>query len=279
MVDAVTPYERFEPAQLIAADRMNIMQVDIKKDIQARIEAVKAEITKAGVDRAGNADKFDNRSPKDWTDVLDQRYAGKVHDHEGMAAYRRYIKEFTADTNAVLLEHKLGRFPLVDIYELLPVTNKQGFADCKLLFYYGQADIDDFNLWVRVYRDRIPLGLPFEQVLAELGVQYDDDDTIEDVLNDLWAAFLRDPNDKIKHCTSPWVEECCGQRRTVADLKRADQWNDLYLAIKPRKCGKSADTAPPKVEVAQINYNTLLLEAQGLAAGAAPLDLMIVLRS
>ncbi len=138
-------------------------------------------------------------------------------------------------------------------------------------------------------RERIPLGLPFEQVLAELGVEYEDDDTIEDVLNDLWRKLMEDPNDTIKHCTTPWVDECCGKRRTVENLKKADQWSDLYLAIKPRKCGKGADisideagaivTPTCQLEVTQVNYDTLLMEAFGLTANGTPLDLMFLLRS
>jgi hypothetical protein len=282
------PYIPQNPGDLITAGNWNGIQVMIKEDINNKIEAAKEEIKKTGVERADNADQFDNKTPKEWTDDLDQRYAPKVHDHEGLAVYRRYIKEFTNELDQVLLHHDLGRFPLVDVYQLLPVTAKKDYEDCKLLFYYGHADAEEFGLWVRVYRDRVPLGVPFEGLLAELGVEYDDDDTIEDVLNDMWGALMRDPNDEIKHCTTPWVEDCCGQRRTVKDLKDANQWPDLYVAMKPRKCGKGADLdlndgqlrGPTcQVEVTHVNYQILLVEAMGMKAADSPMDLMILLRS
>lgn len=273
-----TEYIKHNPGDLITSEDWNDVQKRIKEDIDSKIGAAKEEIKKTGVERADNADKFDNKTPKAWTDELDQRYAAKIHDHEGMAAYRRFIKEFTVDINKVLLKHDLGRFPLVDVYELLPVTTKADFEKCKLLFYYGHTDAEQFGLWVKVYRDRVPLGISFEKLLAELEVEYEDDDTIEDVLNDMWAALMKDPNDEIAHCETDWVKECCGQRRTVGDLKKADQWHDLYVAIKPRKCGKGADAGPCQVEVTQVTYDTLLVEAQGLADGSL-LDLMILLRS
>lgn len=286
-----TPYVSQKPGDLITAEAWNDVQLKIYFDIGKRIEDAIKKITV--VPNAENAYKFDNKAPKAWTDELDTRYAPKVHDHEGLAAYRRYMKHFDASVSQVLLKHDLGRFPLVDVYELLPVSSAAEVTDCKLLFYYGHADAEKYNLWVKVYRDRVPMGLPFEKMLTELGIEYEDDDTIEDVLNDLWNGFMKNPNDEIKHCTTPWVNECCGKRRTVGELKKADQWTDLYLAIKPRKCGKGADLnlqgvptalqgpviAPAcQVEVTQVNYETLHVMANGLT-GNNTMDLMILLRS
>jgi hypothetical protein len=299
------PYIPHDPGDLITAEDWNQMQVKIKEDIAGQIEDAKEDITHTGVDRADNADKFDQKTPKAWVDELDKRYALQGHDHEGITAYRRFIKEFTPATRSVLLHHKLGRFPLVDVYELLPVVGKagvDGYMDCKLLFYYSPADADDYGLWVTVYRDRVPLGLPFERVLTELQVQYEDDDTIEDVLNDMWATFMKDPNDKLKFCTAPWIDDCCERHRTVKDLKVADQWNDLYLAIKPRKLGfggpgiartvPGTNTPDPAqtlatnaVEVTHLSYDTALVEVDFPTGNNRqvnvkdPLDLMFLMRS
>jgi hypothetical protein len=277
------PYISREPGDLITAGDWNGVQVEIREDIRKSIDKAKEEVKHEGVDTAKNADEFAGMSEKELTDKLDQRYAPRVHDHEGQSAYRRYIKEFTTDPglDSVLLKHELGRFPLVDTYELLAVAPQDGgTGDCKLLFYYGHADAERLGLWIRTGRERVPLGLPFEQVLTELGIEYEDDDTIEDVLNDLWNGFMKDPNDEIKHCTTEWVDECCGERRTVADLKRADQWNDLYLALRPRKCGKGADDDVVQVEIAQVNYDTIFvtIDAAYLSENS-PLDLMFLLRS
>jgi hypothetical protein len=279
------PWIQANAGDLITADNWNEVQQYAKADIKQSAEQLEEQIEEVeGKLEEVDAVKFGGKTPEEWS----EQFAPEMHEHEGQTVYRRYIKRFTPDLEKALLTHELGRFPLVDVYELLPVTNREGFQECKLLFYYGHADADDYGLWVRVYRDRVPLGLPLEQLLAELGVEYEDDDTIEDVINDMWNAFMEDPNDEIEHCTTPWVDECCGQRRTVQELKDADEWADLYVAIRPRKCGKGADMMPTEdgalppftcqVEVTQVNYDTLHIQAQGLTENTPPLDLMFLLR-
>jgi hypothetical protein len=278
----LSPFIAREPGDLITADDWNGMQRKIKDEIRAQTQAAKEELKHEGVDRADNADHFATMSEQDLTDKLDERYASKVHDHEGPSAYRRYIKEFTSDPglDSVLLEHGLGRFPLVDVYELLPVApSDKSLGKCKLLFFYGHADEDRLGLRERVGRDRVTIGIPFEEVLRELGVEYSEDHQIEDVLNEMWDAFLRDPNDEISHCTTPWVDECCGERRTIKELKEAGDWDDLRLALRPRKCGMGTDAPGCTVEVRHLTYSTLLLQVAAKALTAGPLDLMILLRS
>ena len=296
MADECTPYVPHDPGDLITAEDWNDLQCKVQEDIQETAEQTKEEIQESGVSKAENAENFAGDSPKDWTDKLDERYSEKVHDHEGMAGYRRYIKRFTADLDKVLIHHNLGRFPVVDVYRLeTMVEDPDGqFSHCKLFFYYGHADAENYGLAHHVYREKVKLGLQFGPLLDELGVEYEDDDTIEDVLNDMWDVFMQDPNDEIDHCQSPWVEECCGKRRTVADLKKADQWSDLYVAILPKRilagdsvCGRETGQTGPggdfpqpcKATVIQVNYDTLFIEIEELSEDDPPLDLMILLRS
>jgi hypothetical protein len=285
----LSPFIAREPGDLITADDWNGMQRKIKDEIRAQTQAAREELKREGVDRADNADHFATMSESDLTDKLDERYAPKVHDHEGPSAYRRYIKEFTKDPglDKVLLEHGLGRFPLVDVYQLLPVAPSK-FPGCKLIFYYGHADADELGLRERVGRsDWVYIGIPFEEVLRELGVEYSEDNQIEDVLNEMWDAFLRDPNDEIEHCTTAWVDECCGERRTIRELKEAGDWDDLRLALRPRKCGLGTFAMSTEakttciVEVRQLTYSTLFVDVatNALADADLPLDLMILLRS
>ncbi|MDQ4025428.1 MAG: hypothetical protein M3217_08055 [Actinomycetota bacterium] len=232
------PYIPRNPGDPITAEDWNSMQVEVKKHISACVEAAKEEIRKTGVDQAGNSDRFATRSDTEWEQRLDERYAGKSHEHEGPSVYRRYIKRFagTEGMKEVFLEHGIGRFPLVDVYELLTVTDRRPHDRCKVLFYYGHEDRDTYSLDVAYGRDEHQLGLRFEALLQELGVSYDGDDAIADVVQDMWTAFAKDPNDEIEHCQTDWVEGCCRENKTVDELKRADQWDDLYVAIKPRKC-------------------------------------------
>jgi len=274
------PWVQANPGDLITAEDWNSMQTkaqqaltDCKTELEGEIQTVDDKLESV------DAVKFGGKTPQEWAD----QFAPRIHDHEGKTSYRRYIKRFYAEgeRNEVLLHHNLGRFPLVDIYRLDDVATIDN-QPCKILFYYGHADSDKYELYVQVYRERVPLGIPFEQALAEDGVEYEDDDTIEDVLNDLWDALGKDPNDEIGHCTTEWVNKCCGERRTVRNLKIADQWNDLRLAIRPLK----AEPENANVGVMHVNYDTLYIKVGPDLFGKAddnkrqaPVDLMFLLRS
>ena len=131
------PYVAANPGDLITAQAWNELQVDVQGDIAAKVEAAKEDLRKNGVDKATDAAEFAGKTPEEWEKELDQRYAPKVHDHQGVTVWRRYIKRFTPDVNEALLTHELGRFPIVDAYTLLPVATQgdSKFAKCKILFF------------------------------------------------------------------------------------------------------------------------------------------------
>lgn len=289
-------YIKRNPGDLITAEDWNEMQAKFKKDIEDKIKSAKEQIKETGVDQAGNADKFDNKTPKDWTDEFDQRYAPNVHDHEGQTVYRRYHKRFSKDTPTAFLHHKLGRFPLVDIYELLPVSAEVIADDTievsdvnptKFFLYYHHEEADKFGLNVKVYREQVPLGIPIEAVLTEYDVEWEDDDTLQDVRNDLWDKLFTQPNDEITHALSPWIEK--NQRLKISELKNNDEWPDIRLAFRPRKLEfvANVDTTitgdvigkQPPILVTHVNYDTLLVEFE-IPANIRDivLDVMLLLR-
>ena len=337
MQNQATPYIARNPGDLLAAGDWNQMQLDIKDDILAAKEAAKEEIREEGVNMAGNSDKFDNQSSTEWVAQLDERYAQKVHDHEEIAGYRRYIKRFPSESlrlpgededneDIALLDHGLGRYPLVDVYQLAELFDKKNnpelleecpkLEDCKLFVYYGHREAERYGLMHNINRRKIKIGIPLEPFLTELAVQYEDDDTLGDVLNDMLDAFMEDPNDEITHCRSDWIEESVKDRRTVQDLKVADEWDDIKVALAPWQVRgdtvtydleidtgqKTADgeaitigvTIDRKISVIHANYETT-----AIAVGQAklvdplpseitekqvedklkPLDLMMLLRS
>jgi len=290
------PYIEAHPGELITAQAWNEVQIDVKEDIAAEIATAKQEIIHTEVDKSKDSEEFGGKTPQEWTDELDQRYAPKNHNHEGQTVRRRYIKQFTPDVNEALLVHDLGQFPLVDVYELLPVATAgdQQFAACKVLFFSGHADADNLGLRVRVYRDRALRGIIFERLAAEIGLQYTDDSSIADVVDDFWTQFMLDPNDEIEHCQTPWIDDCCERNRTVGELKKSGDWDDLYIGVNPRKCGLGAPLMQGdqgavqqptcRVRVSHVNYDTLHVFADPsnwptTATGQpAPLDLMLLLR-
>jgi hypothetical protein len=294
------PYIEAHPGELITAQAWNGVQVDVKEDIAAQIEAAKTDLRTNGVDIAKNADEFADKTPDEWKEELDERYAPKIHDHQAVTVWRRYIKRFTPDVNEALLEHDLGRYPIVDTYRLHPVATAGDttFGRCKIMFFASHADADDLGLRVRVYRDRALRGIIFERLAAEIGLQYNDDSSIADVVDDFWTQFMLDPNDEIDHCQTPWIDSCCERNRTVGELKRSGDWDDLYIALNPRKCGLGAeltgtvgdnnvlqvDAPACRVEIAHVNYDTLHVAAsrdnwpEDENGQAIPLDLMLLLR-
>jgi hypothetical protein len=277
------PYLPAEPGQLISAERDNDLQVAIRDDIAARVAAAKDEIVGGRVERAGDAERFASRTPGEWTDALDERYAPKHHDHEGRVGYRRYVKHFDDEVTKRFLVHELGRFPIVDVYRLDPVVGPDArdheFDRCKVLFFGGHNDADRYDLRVRAYGERALRGIRFERWLEELGVEYEDDDTISDVVSDMWNAFMKDPNDEIPdgHCQTSWVEKCCQRNRTVAELRQSDEWDDLYIALKPVRFGLG-DASPGIVRVEQVNYDTIYLETVNMPVEERRLDVMVLLR-
>ncbi len=336
MQNQTTPYITRNPGDLLAAGDWNQMQLDIKDDILAAKQAAKEEIREEGVNLAGNSEKFDNQSPTEWVTQLDERYAQKIHDHEEIAGYRRYIKRFPSESirlpsdededneDIALLDHNLGRYPLVDVYQLMALFNKENnkelleecpkLEDCKLFVYYGHREAERYGLMHNINRRKIKIGIPLEPFLTELAVQYEDDDTLGDVLNDMLDAFMEDPNDEITHCRSDWIEESVKDRRTVQDLKVADEWDDIKIALAPQQvrgdtvtyalkidpdsgtANGTVITIERKVSVIHANYDTTaiaveqakLVDPTSLPTGITediiknklkPLDLMMLLRS
>ena len=137
----------------------------------------------------------------------------------------------------------------------------------------------------------------FEKLAAEVDLEYTDNSSIADVVDDFWEQFRQDPNDEIDHCQTAWVDSCCEQNRTVGELKKAGDWDDLYVALNPRKCGLGAELrttvegegntlqllAPVNRVESRTSTTTALRQRQqgerpNPEDGAVPLDLMLLLR-
>jgi hypothetical protein len=342
MPSATTPYISRNPGDLVAAEDWNGVQVKIKEDIAGQVGAAKEEIKASGVDRAGNAEQFASKTPKDWTDELDQRYAPKVHDHEGTSSYRRFMKRVKRD-QLVFLEHKLGRLPLVDLYELEPIevdaaakvpapapgtapvgsgrpggvtpnsavgsTRPVTVARAKLprfILYYHHEELERLlpGEIVEAYPELLrELGIPFWQLLDEYQVQYEDDDSLGDVINDFFAAFFKPPLvDHMEHKTTAWIDQ--HREKTVAELKQRDEWPDIRWLFIPFRLpagservkavipGAEPDTSVegriiPRIDIIHLSYDKLAVMAGDLGTEIVNdqpqprpfIDLMILLRS
>jgi hypothetical protein len=135
MAEQLTPYIDHQAGDLITADNSRNMQIMIKEDIAKQTQAAKDDVLHGAtpVDHAVNADEFDQKTPQNWIDELDQRFAPRVHDHEDHANYQRYLLEVETiiaggELQPVVLIHEMGRHPLVEVYDLqdLEITDADG---------------------------------------------------------------------------------------------------------------------------------------------------------
>ena len=116
-----------------------------------------------------------------------------------------------------------------------------------------------------------------DQFQQEKLLEYTDDTTLDDLEVDFWRAMFRSPNDSFDpdaSCHSPWFEKCCGEKRTVSDLKRHGDFDDIYLKIEPQKTlnyvqsptpdptnqpYKWYQTEPSNIRVSQLDPDTIAL--------------------
>jgi hypothetical protein len=112
-----------------------------------------------------------------------------------------------------------------------------------------------------------------DQLADQKLLKYTDDTTLDDLDTDFWRALFSPPNDEFDpdaYCHSPWFEKCCGEKRSVGDLKKHGDFDDIYLKIMPRKTINfpielRADGTPPKVV-----YSYAITAADEADADAAP---------
>jgi hypothetical protein len=118
-------------------------------------------------------------------------------------------------------------------------------------------------------RDLTPFRVQFKDMLELYKVQYVDTTTLDELENNFWTAFF-DPNglndrfDADQYCHSPWFEKCCGEQRSVSELKARGDWEHLWLKWRARKTINFP--APPPTEKLVPNQ----------APGVAPTNLEIV---
>lgn len=202
---------------------------------------------------------------------------------------KRYFKRLRAG-QAVVLEHELGGLPLVDVYELLSIapTVPSGTPITEKFYLYYHHEERDRDLLYTEDRslERWPWGIPLEQMLPEYQVEWDDDDSLGDVVNDFLDAFFKPPAvDHIEHKTSRWIGD--HRESIISDLKRRDEWKDIRWAFRPEKLVVGHVHPFPEpgfhlLNVQHLTYDTLAVIFPTPPAPPGPppqIDLMILLRS
>ncbi len=283
MADTVAPYIPHAPGDLITAEDWNTMQVDIRQDIAAQVASGVAGVK--NVDHATDSDQLGGKSLEGLTkSILDQVLAMLPK----RTGYMQIFCNLKLNTNK-LIQHNLKAFPVTDLYQLVyfPAVcansdKPDGSRAESVLFYLYHADERRIRVTtpgsttqsvVDIEKDpkfRILWKSLIDQLNDQKLLDYTDDTTLDDLEVDFWKALFNPPlNDEFDpdaYCHSPWFEKCCGEKRTVSELKKHGDFDDIYLKIEPMKTVNLANLSnttgapapePSNVCVAHLDFDTV----------------------
>ncbi|MGH9935168.1 MAG: hypothetical protein ACREAM_02925 [Blastocatellia bacterium] len=294
------PYVKRNPGDLITAEDWNKVQGLIKDDIGSQIESAIDGITL--VPEAENAKKLENKT----ADELAKEILDKVFQTlPTRTGYKRLFKRIPADKKPNVIKHELGAMPLVDLYQLDrfdAVCSEDGEkSQGSVLFYlyhssekritFTQPNPTPPPVSTKITVDNEPTDgtpafrIPFRDMLALYNVRYNDNSSLDNLETEFWEAFFAAPNDEFlddDYCRSPWFDKCCGDQRTVGELKQKGEWDDIWFKVVPYKTVNhttpeelenrkvpapasvpDAGTAPIGVEVLHYDHNTLGIRTLG----------------
>lgn len=276
MDDSTQPYIKHNPGDLITAEDWNSIQIKTRADIAAQVATAVANVKH--VEQSDNSDHLDHKSIDDLTQYILDKVLAQIPKRTG---YMRIFCNLHTGSDKII-QHKLGQPPLVDLYQLdyfLGVCAKSDKSEDThiewVLFYLYHAD--EKRLRVPGVDGAIDIeGNPktrilWKKLIDELAEQkllsYTDDTTLDDLETDFWQALFKDPNDDFdpdSYCHSPWFEKCCGEKRTVGDLTKHGDFDDIYLKMVPQKTSllgqKDPQFAEPtNVQVTQLDYDSVNL--------------------
>lgn len=267
-------YLKRQPGDLITAADWNNLQSKIRADIGTQIkEAIKNLTTVANSD---NTHKIDNQTADELTKAILEKAKQELPLRTG---YRRLFKSINFGEE-VVIKHDLGACPLVDIYyleefrALCSEDDEKNMRDDTLFYLYHSTEkklrLGSVNPAEIEPVGRAQFRIPFSEMLSLYKVSYTDSSSLGDLETEFWDAFLAAPNgefDDDKYCHSPWFDRCCGEKRSVADLKQRGDWDELWFKVKPRKTinfVKSANDAnlkplvtPPPLQVVHFDLNSV----------------------
>lgn len=311
--DEVQPYIPVQPGGLITAEDINEIQQMIRAEVATNAQSDdKNRQDLTAMITAVDAPKFGGKTPTDWTDDLDKRYIRR-DDPQAAGQYRRYFKHLDEIVvrdgrqviNPALIEHNLCRYPIVEVYELIPLfqsvdgptATKLGLPDnyqkFEFLVYYANRR-DPVADYLNTESNKVIWwGDPIEIVLDQFGLKWPASQAFDDVLNDLWGKMFdpgdeQDQFDPDSYGNSPYTQEWIDRRNvTVGDLQSGGQWKDIRVAVRPRMLSsglqpsttatEGSSTGLPgvgdEVDVYHLSLNAIEIHVP------RTMDLMVVLRT
>lgn len=269
-----TPYILHNPGDLITATDWNKLQGKIQDDIKKKIQEAIKNLT--SVPSSENTHKIDNQTADELTKAILEKARQELPLRTG---YRRVFKRIKLNEE-VVIKLDLGAYSVVDIYQLGEFSALFSEDDQKdrvddALFYLYHSSEKKFRAQAGGSAieieplGRTPFRIPFSEMLSLYNVSYTDTSSLGDLETEFWEAFMKAPNDEFdddKYGKSPWFDRCCGDKRTVADLKQRGDWDELWFKVKPSKTINYVSSAPndipipslpPPLQVAQFDLNTI----------------------
>jgi hypothetical protein len=257
MATQITPYIPQSPGDLLTAENFNKMQVLIKQDIASQVQTAVSNVK--SVDHAADSDTLGGETP----DQLTQAILKKAE--EILPLRTGYFRSFNRleTGKEEIIRHGLKSFPLVDIYLL-----KYFPAACS------KAENSVTPVWVNFYLyhtsertitippqganqsplkaaieppDQRPFRVSFSDMLGLYQVKVTDAMTLDELETSFWTAFWNSPNNEFdadQYCHSPWFEKCCGEKRSVKELKDRGDWSNIWFKMVPAKVVANVFDAP-----------------------------------
>jgi hypothetical protein len=249
MPDQPSAYLTAHPGDLITAELWNQMQIRVRQDIASQVNAAVGGVK--DVDHSKNSDELAGKTLENLTDYILEKVSAQILKRSG---YMQVFCNLNLGSDKPI-QHNLNVYPLVDLYKLdyfEAVCAKGDKPEDEnsewVLFYLYHAD----ERRLRIPGESSPINieadayLKFRQswwnVIEELREQkhlsYDDNTTLDNLEVDFWRAMFQAPNDQFdpdSYCHSPWFEKCCGEKRTVGDLKSHGDFQNIYLKMIPKK--------------------------------------------
>lgn len=239
------PYLEKHPGDLITAEDWNELQDLIQQDIKAKAHEAVEELEQ--VERATDAEKLGGRAPEQWTQEVVAQVLERLHAERG---YRMYFKRLEVGKPSEI-EHKLGDFPLVDIYQLdyFPAVfceDKETFP-VWTTFYLQHEDEKKVRYTtskpdtgiIEVLPSKRPhFRLPLMELLRRYKVDVTRCSSLSEVEHELWTAMFTDPNDEFEddqYGHSPWFDKHCREEMALSVAGRKKYLDDLWIQVRPRK--------------------------------------------
>jgi hypothetical protein len=268
------------------------LQTMIKQDIQGSITTAIDELQE--VEKAGDAEKFGGKTPDEYAKAIVDRVLAELPKRTG---YLMVFKDLKLNEPSAV-EHKLGAFPLTDLYQLnyfrvVASEDEHVYQTFTTFYLYHSSESSirfkpedgssSFSIAIDP-SDPPPYRIALQRMLELYDVQYDEESSLGDLETEFWKALFASPNDRFdddQYCHSPWFDRCCREMRTVRHLKKRKEWDDLYFVVHPSKTVNfhpeaAADAEPTmeaspwtpnNIEVMHFDLNTLgltLLKAADL---------------